>query len=91
MSVDVVEDLARGVAYSVPQSHTFQFDERLGQVTLTAPRGSTTFRVQKVEQREGETVYRLGANLGRQDWTLPRAKRRSGDRPPRERDRRCWR
>jgi hypothetical protein len=59
MSVDVVEDLARGVAYSVPQSHTFQFDERLGQVTLTAPRGSTTFRVQKVEQREGETVYRL--------------------------------
>jgi hypothetical protein len=51
MSVDVVEDPPRGVAHSVSQSHTFQFDERLGQVTLTEPRGSTTFRVQKVEQR----------------------------------------
>jgi hypothetical protein len=62
ISVDVVEDPARNVAYPVP-SHTFQFNDRLGQVTLTAPRGSTTFRVQKVEQREGETVYRLGERI----------------------------
>jgi hypothetical protein len=32
-------------------------------VTLTAPRGSTIFRVQKIEQREGETVYRLGERI----------------------------
>lgn len=50
-------------AYSVPQSYTFQFDERFGQVTLTAPRGSATFHVQKVEQREGGTVYRLGERI----------------------------
>jgi hypothetical protein len=61
--LDVVEDPPREVAYSVPQSYTFQFDERFGQVTLTAPRGSATFRVQKVEQREGGTVYRLGERI----------------------------
>ena len=68
---DVIEDGARGVAFEVPQDHTVKYDADLGQVTLTAPRGGTTFGVKRVERRDDETVYVVGERIAHDDKLGP--------------------
>jgi hypothetical protein len=62
----VIENTTRGVAYEVsPES--VKYDPALGQITLTAPRGISTFSVKSVERREDETVYVLDEHIADDD------------------------